>query len=435
MLLPETDAAGGVDRRRAARRGGPRRRRSSYRPRRRTRTVTSTVTVSIGIAVFPDHGGTGAGGARRRRRRALRGQGGRAGHVPAGRRPVAPCRDASPTWRPAVRTVAPPAARRAGHSRRDRPRRIVSRHVGHASDARDSARRTGRPGRQGGHPGRRSGHPFLPATKAVPKELLPVVDRPVLQYIVEEAAAAGISDVLLITGRGKTCMVDHFDRQPVPGVAAGGEGRPGAARRGPPHQRTGRDLHLPAGRAARPRATPSSYAESHVGDEPFAVLLGDEFVDESTSRCCRRCSTCRRAPAASCWPSSRSPRGDVTGTASPRSTPAEPELADVGPSVVRVTGLVEKPAPEEAPSNLAVVGRYVLPADDLRRDPADQAGQRRRDPADRRDGAAAGRGHAGARHRLPRHPLRHRHAAGLPAGRGAARRASATTSGRRSAPG
>ena len=86
-----------------------------------------------------------------------------------------------------------------------------------------------------------------------------------------------------------------------------------------------------------------------------------------------------------------------------------------------MTGLVEKPAPEEAPSNLAVVGRYVLPGDDLRRDPAHQARQRRRDPADRRDGAAARRGHAGARHRLPRHPLRHRHAAGLPAGRRAAR--------------
>ena len=63
---------------------------------------------------------------------------------------------------------------------------------------------------------------FLPATKAVPKELLPVVDRPVLQYIVEEAAAAGIRDILLVTGRGKTSMVDHFDRQPVPGVAARG---------------------------------------------------------------------------------------------------------------------------------------------------------------------------------------------------------------------
>src|SRR4051812_49678425 len=57
---------------------------------------------------------------------------------------------------------------------------------------------------------------FLPATKAVPKELLPVVDRPVLQYIVEEAAPAGIGDVLLVTGRGKTSMVDHFDRQPYP---------------------------------------------------------------------------------------------------------------------------------------------------------------------------------------------------------------------------
>ena len=149
------------------------------------------------------------------------------------------------------------------------------------------------------------------------------------------------------------------------------------------------------------------------------------------SRCCRRCSTCRPAPAASCWPSSRSSRRRPTGTASPSVAPSDLAASDV----VEVTGLVEKPAPEEAPSNLAVVGRYVLPAGDLRRDPAHQAGQRRRDPAHRRDGAAARRGHAGARHRLPRSPLRHRHAAGLPAGRRAARLRAATTSARRSGSG
>ena len=94
---------------------------------------------------------------------------------------------------------------------------------------------------------------FLPATKAVPKELLPVVDRPVLQYIVEEAAAAGIGDVLLVTGRGKTSMVDHFDRRPDLEARLEEKGDLERLAAVTPAQRAGRDLHLPAGRAARPR--------------------------------------------------------------------------------------------------------------------------------------------------------------------------------------
>src|SRR5690349_21782528 len=122
---------------------------------------------------------------------------------------------------------------------------------------------------------------FLPATKAVPKELLPVVDRPVLQYIVEEAAAAGINDVLLITGRGKTSMVDHFDRRPdlEQRLTEKGDLERLAAVVRPSELaeiytcRQGEPLGL--GHAV-------SYAESHVGDEPFAVLLGDEFMDDSS---------------------------------------------------------------------------------------------------------------------------------------------------------
>src|SRR5215216_1026283 len=122
---------------------------------------------------------------------------------------------------------------------------------------------------------------FLPVTKAVPKELLPVVDRPVLQYIVEEAAAAGIRDVLLITGRGKTSMVEHFDRQPYleQRLEQKGDLERLAAIRHPAELaeiytcRQGEPLGL--GHAV-------SYAESHVGGEAFAVLLGDEFMaDES----------------------------------------------------------------------------------------------------------------------------------------------------------
>src|SRR6266545_2584853 len=167
---------------------------------------------------------------------------------------------------------------------------------------------------------------FLPATKAVPKELLPVVDTPVLQYIVEEAAAAGIGDVLLVTGRGKTSMVDHFDRKPdlERRLTEKGDTDKLAAIRRPCELaeiyacRQGEPLGL--GHAV-------SYAELHVGAEPFAVLLGDEFMDDS-------------APL----------------------LPAMLDLQARTGDIVRVTGLVEKPAPDQAPSNLAVVGRYVLPA-------------------------------------------------------------------------
>src|SRR5947199_10206269 len=116
---------------------------------------------------------------------------------------------------------------------------------------------------------------FLPATKAVPKELLPVVDRPVLQYIVEEAAAAGINDILLVTGRGKTSMVDHFDRRPdlEQRLEAKGDTERLAAVIRPSEL-----AEIYTCRQAEPLGLGHavSYAESHVGGEPFAVLLWDE---------------------------------------------------------------------------------------------------------------------------------------------------------------
>jgi UTP--glucose-1-phosphate uridylyltransferase len=199
---------------------------------------------------------------------------------------------------------------------------------------------------------------FLPATKAVPKELLPVVDRPVLQYIVEEAATAGIRDILLITGRGKTSMVDHFDRRPdlEARLSEKGDVERLAAVVGLSELaeiytcRQGEPLGL--GHAV-------SYAESHVGDEPFAVLLGDEFTDEAE-------------PLLPSMLDLQAQTGGIVlafievepdqvsryGIASVASSDLTVEAGEV----VRVTGLVEKPSPSEAPSNLAVLGRYVLPA-------------------------------------------------------------------------
>ena len=196
---------------------------------------------------------------------------------------------------------------------------------------------------------------FLPATKAVPKELLPVVDRPVLQYIVEEAAAAGINDVLLITGRGKTSMVDHFDRRPD--VEARLEEK-GDFERLAEVRRTSELADIYTCRQGEPLGLGHAVgmASSHVGDSAFAVLLGDEFVDLDE-------------PLLPSMLDLQAQTGGIV-LAFMEVKPEETSrygIASVSPSthgddVVEVTGLVEKPAPADAPSNLAVLGRYILPA-------------------------------------------------------------------------
>lgn len=194
---------------------------------------------------------------------------------------------------------------------------------------------------------------FLPATKAVPKELLPVVDRPVLQYIVEEAARAGIHDILLVTGRGKTSMVDHFDRRPD--LEARLEAKGDTARLAEIRRlsdlaeiytcRQGEPLGL--GHAV-------GYAESHVGGEPFAVLLGDEFTEQDEQLLPDMLDLqARTGGIVLAFIEVPDDQVDRYGVASV-------EFTD-DPSVVRVTGLIEKPPIGQAPSNLAVVGRYVLP--------------------------------------------------------------------------
>jgi len=205
---------------------------------------------------------------------------------------------------------------------------------------------------------------FLPATKAVPKELLPVVDRPVLQYIVEEAAAAGIRDILLVTGRGKTSMVDHFDRQPYleSRLEAKGDLERLAAIRRPAEL-----AEIYTCRQAEPLGLGHavSYAESHVGNEPFVVMLGDEFLDEDqpllpamldlqahTGGIVLAFLEVDWAETSRYGVASVSPAPDMRAAIG-----AHPGLGEV----YRVTGLVEKPPAEKAPSNLAVVGRYVLP--------------------------------------------------------------------------
>jgi UTP--glucose-1-phosphate uridylyltransferase len=203
---------------------------------------------------------------------------------------------------------------------------------------------------------------FLPATKAVPKELLPVVDRPVLQYIVEEAAAAGINDILLVTGRGKTSMVDHFDRRPdlEQRLEAKGDMERLAAVKRPSELA---EIYTCRQPEALGLGHAVSYAESHVGGESFAVLLGDEFTDEADPLLPGMLDLQARTGGI-VLALIEVPDDEVSryGIASVRD--AAPNLGNgitADGEIVEVTGLVEKPKQDQSPSNLAVVGRYVLP--------------------------------------------------------------------------
>jgi UTP--glucose-1-phosphate uridylyltransferase len=195
---------------------------------------------------------------------------------------------------------------------------------------------------------------FLPATKAIPKELLPVVDRPVLQYIVEEAAAAGLTNVLLITGRGKTSMIDHFDRRPdlEDVLAARGKQAELAAIR-----RTNdlAEVHSVRQPEMLGLGHAVGCARAHVGNAPFAVLLGDEFVDPPVLP---RMIDLQAQTGGIVLAFVEVPDDQVNRYGIAAVEPADPALGD---AVVKVNGLVEKPAPDQAPSNLAVAGRYVLP--------------------------------------------------------------------------
>src|SRR5215211_1330906 len=193
---------------------------------------------------------------------------------------------------------------------------------------------------------------FLPATKAVPKELLPVVDKPALQYIVEEAADAGITDVLLVTSRGKSSMVDHFDRRPD--LEAQLEAK-GDARRLEAIRKPSRLAAIHTSRQDEPKGLGDAVlcAAAHVGDEPFAVMLGDDIIDERDHLLVDMLAV-QAERGGIVLGLIEVPIEHINRYGSVAVTPVRDDL-------VRVHELVEKPDPAEAPSNLAIIGRYVLP--------------------------------------------------------------------------
>jgi len=193
---------------------------------------------------------------------------------------------------------------------------------------------------------------FLPATKAMPKEMLPVVDKPAIQYVVEEAVAAGLNDVLLITGRNKTALENHFDRATELEATLATKGDTDKLQK-VEFSNDLADVHYV--RQGDPRGLGHAVlrARMHVGQQPFAVLLGDDLIDARDillSRMIEEAET-RGATIVALL--------EVDPAVAHMYGVATVEATDVD-DVVRITSLVEKPAPGTAPSNLAIIGRYVL---------------------------------------------------------------------------
>lgn len=200
---------------------------------------------------------------------------------------------------------------------------------------------------------------FLPATKAIPKEMLPVVDRPAIQYVVEEAVEAGLIDVLMITGRHKASLENHFDRvaELESLLEARGE-----------HEKLARvnaatnlaDVHYL--RQGDPLGLGHAVlrAKQHIGHEPFAVLLGDDIMSSGGSLL-KRMIEVHEQTGASVVALQEIDLDQISayGVAS-YDTSIPRDQGVVGPDTIQLTGLVEKPAREDAPSNLAVIGRYLL---------------------------------------------------------------------------
>ncbi len=192
---------------------------------------------------------------------------------------------------------------------------------------------------------------FLPATKAQPKEMLPVVDKPAIQYVVEEAVRAGIDDILIITGRGKRSLEDHFDRN--------FELEYYLAERNKQDQLDDvrhlaelADIHYVRQGEPLGLGHAVSVARKHVGDNPFVVMLGDDIMDHRSSVLTDMIQAYEHY-GRSVIALSEFPPEEISSYGC-----VDPEV--VSDELVQVRGIVEKPRPEQAPSNLAVMGRYVF---------------------------------------------------------------------------
>jgi UTP--glucose-1-phosphate uridylyltransferase len=193
---------------------------------------------------------------------------------------------------------------------------------------------------------------FLPATKAMPKEMLPVVDTPAIQYVVQEAVDSGLHDVLLVTGRNKNALENHFDRAAELEASLEKKGDTDKLRKVNFSTELA-DVHYV--RQGDPKGLGHAVlrARQHVGRESFAVLLGDDIIDQRDPLLSKMLDVAERR--------------NTTVVALLEVDPSQTYLYGVAqveptedPAVVKITGLVEKPKVEDAPSNYIIVGRYVL---------------------------------------------------------------------------
>jgi UTP--glucose-1-phosphate uridylyltransferase len=192
---------------------------------------------------------------------------------------------------------------------------------------------------------------FLPATKAQPKEMLPVVDKPAIQYVVEEAVRAGITDILIITGRGKRSLEDHFDRSFELEHSLQQGGKTDMLKE---MQAIADMANIHYVRQGEPRGLGHavSVARPHVGTEPFVVMLGDDIMVETSTVLEEMIDTYEHY-GRSVIALKEFPREEISSYGCVR-----PEV--VSENLVRIREIVEKPKPEVAPSTLAVMGRYVF---------------------------------------------------------------------------
>ena len=196
---------------------------------------------------------------------------------------------------------------------------------------------------------------FLPATKAQPKEMLPVVDKPAIQYVVEEAVRSGIDDILIITHRGKRAIEDHFDRSLELEADLHAKGKEGllADVMGLADLA---DIHYVRQGEALGLGHAVSIAQKHVGDQPFAVMLGDDIMDEHSTVLTEMIDAHRTTGAAAVIACKQFPLEEISAYGSIA-------YEEAGPRLLKVQSIVEKPKPADAPSTWAVMGRYVFTAD------------------------------------------------------------------------
>jgi UTP--glucose-1-phosphate uridylyltransferase len=192
---------------------------------------------------------------------------------------------------------------------------------------------------------------FLPATKASPKEMLPLIDKPLVQYVVEEAVASGIEQVLFITGRGKRTIEDHFDIsvELEAHLYDKGKDRELSRVRGIAEMV---EIFYVRQRQALGLGHAILCAKDFIGDEPFAVLLGDDIIDSQTP-CLRQLLDVFEERHASVLALEKVPMENISSYGCVRATPLSERVFDV-------QDMVEKPSRAEAPSDMAIIGRYVL---------------------------------------------------------------------------